>query len=214
MSDSIELLPEAAPSSPPDTPPALSTPKNWLFLWKELLLHPNEETYVRLAANSSLKQAFFGLWIVSIFGLTINQLTSSFDSFTADKISITIRFLPVMATAMLLYHTLNTAFIQWFARRLKGEGNFTSLMYLYSNISMPFLLINTMLNLLPLKILHTGSLYSFYLYLLATKSINRFGWGKTIVAVVVPSLILLAVLIAIGIAVFLYFFAKSYSGAI
>jgi hypothetical protein len=92
---------------------------------------------------------------------------------------------------------------QWFARMFDGKGTASELIYLRSAYLAPISIITSPLNVIPI-VGYLNILISFYLMILevmAVKTVNRFGWGSAIAAVMLPGVVLVVFL---GCAIFLF----------
>jgi Yip1 domain len=94
---------------------------------------------------------------------------------------------------------ISVALIHWVARFLGGQGTFDKISYAMAAITAPLTLISAFLipvNAIPyasfctIPILLLLSLYALYLELTAVKSVHRFGWLESAIAVFLPVMLI------------------------
>ena len=97
-------------------------------------------------------------------------------------------FSPVGAVLGVIGITISVGLTQFIARVLGGTGSFFKLIYAYAAFTAPLFLITSILQPIPVvgRCLSVPlGIYSLALYIIATKAVNGFGWGKSILAVII-----------------------------
>jgi hypothetical protein len=105
-------------------------------------------------------------------------------------------FIPLAAGLAVLGLIISTGILQFVAGALGGVGSFRKLFFATASYSSPITLFGSILGAIPVVggcLALPLSLYSLYLNALAIKSVNRFGWGSTIITMFVPALIVILI---------------------
>jgi hypothetical protein len=120
---------------------------------------------------------------------------------------------PLAGLFSILFFALFVAIIQWIAKLFGGTGTFEKLAYAFAAITVPYTIVSSLFALLsaiPFVGICAGviafGLWIYYLVLLviATKSVNRFGWGQATGSVFIPgctAIILCVCIVVAGLAV-------------
>lgn len=117
---------------------------------------------------------------------------------------------PLMAVVSVGMMALYAGFVQLVSRFMIGEGTFTETFYMLTAVAAPYTLLSSLLAIfyavpgammilscigLPL------TLYSLYLYTLAIKSSQRYGWFSAIIAMLSPAVLIFLCSCLVGLAV-------------
>ena len=199
------------PMSPmPDGPMA------FYQVWTKALTKPNEQTFADLAASPNAKamSAYTWVFVASLIQLFFSFLVngsvmrqalenSGRGDLPLQGFAFTAVFsicgAPVGALIVTLFFAVGTAIIQWIAKMFGGSGTFDQLAYSFGAIQAPFALASTVFTLLgaiPFVglcfriVLSLLSLYVFVLQVMATKGVNRFGWGQAFGSVLIPGAVI------------------------
>jgi hypothetical protein len=102
---------------------------------------------------------------------------------------------PILAVIATLFFAIGTALIQWVAKMFKGQGTNDQLVYAFAAISAPYAIVAGVLSLfaaIPFVglcfniVLALAGIYILVLTIMATKAVNRFGWGEAAGSVLIP----------------------------
>jgi len=105
---------------------------------------------------------------------------------------------PIIAVIATVFFAIITAIIQWIAKMFKGQGTNDQLTYTLAAITAPYAILAGVLSLfaaIPFVglcfniILALGGIYVLVLEIMATKGVNRFGWGEAAGSVLIPGLV-------------------------
>jgi hypothetical protein len=115
---------------------------------------------------------------------------------------------PLVGLLSIVLFALFTALTQWIAKLFGGTGTYEKLLYAFAAITVPFTVISSVIALfsaIPFVGLCTGiisiglSIYVFVLEVMATKAVNRFGWGPAVGSMlIIPGLLILCSCLVIG----------------
>ena len=110
---------------------------------------------------------------------------------------------PIAAVLAVLGFAIGAALIQWAAKLFGGTGSFEKLAYTFSAITVPYSVVTailTLVGIIPFVGILTGLIsfglffYIIVLEVLAVKAVNRLDTGKSVGAVLLPSLVLFLLL--------------------
>jgi len=106
---------------------------------------------------------------------------------------------PILAVIATVFFAIWTAIIQWVAKMFHGQGTNDQLAYTFAAILAPFAIVSGVLTLfaaIPFvglcfnAILAIAGIYIIVLNIMATKGVNRFGWGEAVGSVLIPGLVI------------------------
>jgi hypothetical protein len=113
--------------------------------------------------------------------------------------------LPVGAGAALLGFVANVGIAQWVARRLDGTGTYEDLVPVAAAYQAPLTVIWAVLSLVASWVPAAGfrtlpvSGYLLVLQMVAIKAVNRFGWGRPMLAALAPVVVVLLIVGAVAV---------------
>ena len=182
----------------------------WSQAWISAFTQPNVVTYVRLVDDprASYKRAYGWIFISSMIGFLLYFLIGFAlgSPLSADPLSelsqeplfgtTSLFFLcvtPIIGVITLIGVTIGVGLTQLFARLLGGTGTFAMLIYAYAAFYAPLYIVTAILQLIPAVgpcLTLPLAIYSLALYIIASKAVNGFGWGKSILAVLIIPLVL------------------------
>ncbi|HVN16520.1 MAG TPA: YIP1 family protein [Anaerolineales bacterium] len=203
------------PMSSAPTPSSSGGPKPFFQVWIDALTKPNEQTFADMASSPNAKAmtayiwVFVGLLVEFFFSFLVNGalVRRAFEqqgmggSLPGGGIGIALigAFCggPIFAVIGAIIFAIFTALIQWVAKMFGGTGTNDQLAYTFGAIATPFYLISTVFVLLG-AIPFVGfcfrlmagllGLYALVLYIMASKGVNKFGWGQAAGSVLIPGL--------------------------
>jgi len=191
----------------------------WFDAWMKAVTKPNEQTYVSLALSATGKTSTALLWIFIgslasfffdglVFGAkmqgVVQQMYQQLSLGAAPRsfgtiLIITICGAPVVAVIRVVFFVAFTGVVQWIAKMLGGKGTFEQLLYVFAAISVPFILVSTVLTLLgaipyiePFFVILSFalSIYALVLAVMAVKGANDIGWGKAVGSLLPPVIVI------------------------
>ena len=181
----------------PDSGKSLS----WNQVWIQATTRPSLETYQRLLADpgASANKAYLWIFASSVVGYILYFLLTlvfpnplafgdyadvSFTGLFGSAIIYMICCLPFAAAIAVIGVMISSALTQLVARLLGGEGTYVQLVYLFGAIIAPLSLVTYLLSAIPFVNCFSVllSIYSVALLVMAVNAVNRFGYGKAIVA--------------------------------
>lgn len=200
MSPEMESLPLEEPGK------ALS----WSEVWTSALLRPSLETYEGIindpeaSPNRAYRWVFIcaliGYLISFFLGLVLSSLgfTSIADlgAFAGFSVITLICCLPVVGALAVIGLAIGAALTQFIAGLLGGEGSYSRLVYAYGAYTAPLSLVSGVISSIPFVNLLAIPLaiYGIALNVISVNAVNKFGWGKSMVAaLIIPIVILLVV---------------------
>jgi hypothetical protein len=150
---------------------------------------------------------FIGSLVVGLFAALVQQpmmrnLVQQYGGTNIDMgnpLWVILCGAPFGALISTVFFGIGTAIIQWIASLFGGKGTNNQLVYVFSNILTPYLLVTALLTLLaaiPVVGLCFGlvslaaGLYILVLEIMAVKGVNRLEWGPAIAAVLIPGLVI------------------------
>jgi hypothetical protein len=191
----------------PSVPEMPAEPLSWIDTWANALTAPSVANYEEISnqpgANLGKAYAWIALSGVVAYVLEtliqllfkdsspeLSALTRSlpFD-LTGMTLAVTACMAPVVAIGAMISLTINAGFIQFLARLLGGQGSFVKLAFVTSAYLSPLAIITGTLSAIPFVSLVNLpiAIYAIVLNVIAVKSVNRFGWGKAVLAsVIIP----------------------------
>jgi hypothetical protein len=189
----------------------------WDQAWISAFTQPNIAAYERLVLDplASYKRAYGWIFISSMIGSLLYVLISfALNSpLSADPLSelsqeplfgikslFFLCFAPISGVLVSIGVTISVGLTQLIARVLGGTGTFFQLIYAYAAFYAPLFFVTAILQLIPAVgpcLTLPLAIYSLALYIIATKAVNGFGWGKSILAVIIIPLAIALFLILI-----------------
>jgi hypothetical protein len=199
-----------------------AAPESFFQVWIKAVTKPSEQTYADLAASPNAKANTAYLWLfvaalIQFFltslvqGAVMKQMMGQFGGGQFGQFSqlggggilgtiiTAVCGAPVAAIFLTLFFALDVAVIQWIAKMFGGKGNYTQLLYVWSAIAVPYMLVSSVLTLLA-AIPYVGFcfglvsllavLYLIFMNVTAIKGVNQFGWGQAIGSVLIPGLVI------------------------
>lgn len=205
----------------PERPPS-STP-SFYRIWLAALTQPREETYQAFADDPNLTVGQAALWIgvSSLVGyglaflLQFGQLAglmrqageqAELEALGGVGVISLLCLVPLVAVLAVAGQMIYVAILQFVASALGGAGSFRGLFVATAAYTAPVTLLTSALAAIPFVggcLTLPLSLYALFLGALSIKSVNRFGWGPTLLTLLVPLIIsiLIGVLIFFGLMV-------------
>ena len=184
---------------------------SWSEVWTSALLRPSLETYERILndPDASPNRAYLWVFICALIGYLISfflglalsalGVTSFADlgalvGFSAITL---ICCLPVAGALAVIGLAIGAAVTQFIAGLLGGEGSYSRLVYAYGAYTAPLSLVSGLVSSIPFVNLCLGIpllIYGIVLNVISVNAVNRFGWGRSIVAaLIIPIVIMLIV---------------------
>jgi hypothetical protein len=196
-----------------ETPPLEESGKalTWSDVWTSALIRPSLETYERILndPNASPNRAYGWVFLSALIAYLISFLvglafsalgiTSVADLGTLAGVStITlICCLPIAVILAVIGLMIGAAITQLAARILGGTGTYSALVYAYGAYVAPLSLVSGVVGSIPFVNLCLGIpllVYGIVLNVISVNAVNKFGWGKSIVAaLIIPITFLLIV---------------------
>ncbi len=194
-------------------------PEPFYQIWIRALTRPEDATYAGIASSANVNPNIAYLWlfltglISSIFsialqGTSMRQLRSFLPPEAAQAIgggqsfgTILIGAIcgaPFAAAFGVLFFAIIVALIQWIAKMFGGHGDYRRMVYTLACIASPLNLVVaalTLLGAIPFigflfgLISFVVGIYALFLYVVAVKGVNAFGWGAALGSVLLPVLV-------------------------
>lgn len=209
-----EQLPDTSAPFPEEGSPLPSVSAPFYQIWILVLTRPRESTFHALIEDPGATVARGALWVfltsliayLIATALQFGQLMALMGSTeelealggigAAGGLAL-LCLVPFVAGLAVLGLMVSTAILQFVAGALGGVGTFRELFFASAAYTSPVTLIGSILGAIPIVggcLALPLSLYSVYLNALAVKSVNRFGWGSTIITLIIPGLIVVLVI--------------------
>ncbi len=198
--------------------PVSAGPEPFYQTWLKALTRPNEQNFAEMAlsAGASPNKAYLWVFLTNLVnmlvafalqGVNMRQLrqflppeAGQYFSQPAGGVGLigVLCGAPVSAALSVLFFALGVALIQWIAKMLGGQGNYSKLVYVMGAIAAPVALLSAVLTLLSaipfIGILFSlvsmvVGLYALFLNIVAVKGVNQFGWGQAAGAVLLPAVV-------------------------
>lgn len=187
-------------------PPA-QAPISWTEAWTKALISPSEETFRRIgySPNASFGRAALWIFFATLIGMIISvpltlalnpaqlaplqEMLGGENSALAGALGLMACFVPMTALFAVIGSVIGTGLYQLIARLLGGEGDFNALYNATAAFSAPMGIVASIISAIPIVgacISFLLSLYSIVLSVIAIQAINRFGYGKAIITVLIP----------------------------
>lgn len=197
------------PSPDPPAPQYETLP--FIDSFTSALFKPSEATYQRIAndPNASFWRAslwiFLGALIGSILAAPLSLLfdTTQLDQFrqafgeTGNALTgaagLLLCCVPFLALLSVIGAIIASGVYQLVARLLGGAGDFNGLYNAYAAFAAPLIVLSYPLGAIPLVgVCLSGllGLYHLVLTVIAIQAVNRFGYGKAILTVLIPILVI------------------------
>ena len=179
--------------------------------WINALSKPNEQTYVDIANSPNAKAStayiwfFVGSLVASFLSLIVQGavIRSQLSNLGQGRLGsgflgIAITLIcgaPIAAIFGTLFFAIGTALVQWIAKMFGGVGTNDQLAYVFAAISVPYSLVSgvfILLSAIPYVgfcfrlIFGLAGFYVLFLQIMATKAVNKFGWGQAAGSVLIP----------------------------
>lgn len=180
----------------------------WWQVWLQVYTRPNVEAYQDLLRDphATTGRAYIWTFISSTIALIVLVLYialsgfpeipgyEQYNSYLGYFLIALICGSPILGLFGILSLMISAGLMHLVAKVQVGEGRFAELVYLFSAISSPLALLSSILLFLPFFNLISlpFSLYSNFLYILAIKAANRFGWGNACLTYIsIPILVII-----------------------
>lgn len=194
-----------------DAPDVQSTQSlKWYEVWREVFLHPSEETFHRILADPMARPGRAFVW-VAVLGV-ISGIIQSFSAQNVDvdfAPGITLFSLVLcIPLAAVIGLALGALIMHWIAGLFGGTGTFDRLVYAFGAIQAPATLVSVILSSIGTLLgLSTGqgtsspfliclapfslawSLYLLFLDVLALKAVERLTTGKALLTLLLPLIV-------------------------
>jgi hypothetical protein len=174
----------------------------WSEVWTSALIRPSLETYERILhdPNASPNRAYGWVFVSALIaylisfllGLLLNAL--GFTSFTdlgayaGISVITLVCCLPIVAVLAVIGLMIGAAITQLAARIMGGAGKYSQLVYAYGAYVAPLSLVSALISSIPFVNLCLGIpllIYGIVLNVISVNAVNKFGWGKSIVAALI-----------------------------
>ncbi len=172
--------------------------RSWIKTWIAVLRHPSVATFESIINDplASNRRAYIWVFIssmISAFAL------SAMAGMQGADIEAFVCIGPVFGVVSVIFFAISVGITQLMAGALGGKGNYSQLLQAWAAIAAPITLISSILSLIPILAIASFllMLYGFVLNIIAVKAVNKLGWAKSIVAVVIIPGLLMCVGIAI-----------------
>ena len=205
------MITEAA-NEPSGAHTTLGHPLPWYRVWFLALTRPRVATFSELAGQPGAKASRAFLWVFlagcfDFLGATFVQVilvpifypgNSAFEGTFLGRSVLWVCAFPLYGVLFLLGFMLMAALMQWLARALGGSGTFDQLAFVLGALAAPFSIITAVL--LPfVAIPYVGlcfglltlvlSIYILGLQVPAIMGVNRLGWDKASIALILPGIV-------------------------
>ena len=188
-------------------------PRSMFQTWMDAVTKPNEGTYAAIAGSPAAKASTAFLWVFigsliqSFLGFLVqgtairqllqqqgweNQLPLQGTGFSVVGL---ICGAPIWAAITVVFFAIGTALIQWVAKMFGGRSTYDQMAYVFAAIAAPAAVVSGVFSLLG-AIPFIGAcfgiiagligLYVLVLEIIATKSVNGFGYGQAAGSVLIP----------------------------
>jgi hypothetical protein len=182
---------------PDDDKPKRGVPEDgyrWHEVWSMVLASPGEETFQRILTDPRVSVGRALVWlvlgaVVSV-GVTLLPIISSMPRPSFILIAWGIMTL-VLVLALFIYSSV----LQMAARLLGGAGTHREFVYSYAAFSAPLYVIRALVGLLAVSPIFAYGImiYDILLTAMALRTVNRFGWLRAVVTMVLGQFVLLLV---------------------
>lgn len=196
--------------------PIPAGPEPFYQTWIKALTRPNEQNFAEIGASPGANPNKAYLWVFianlvtmvvsfAMQGVNMRQLqevlppeaTQVFGSQPMGGLGLVgaLCAAPVSAALSVPFFALWVAVVQWIARMLGGQGNYTKLVYVIGAVSASASLVSAVLTLLTAipfigilfgLVSFVFGIYVLVLNIMAVKGVNQFGWGQAVGAVLLP----------------------------
>jgi len=195
-----------------DAPPELE-PLSWTQAWTKALFSPSNETFARIAydPSASVWRAASWIFVATLIGMLIgtplslvfnpDQLAPMQEAMDqmgagADMIyailALMLCLVPLAAVFSVISTMISTGLYQLIAGFLGGRGNFTAMYTAFAAFGAPISIASSIFSSIPFVNLCVGlplALYALVLTVIAVDAVNRFGLGKAVLTVLLPTLV-------------------------
>jgi hypothetical protein len=192
---------EIQPPQSSYTPPPVSgfNIGEWFNIWRRALTQPSAATFEQLERHPQVTMLNALIWdaiagaIGGFLGGIIAMATRDAgvgNIFTSALLGALLGVIGLLVYALIVYAI---------ARAQGGTGTFEIQVALLGTFIPPLLLITTLLGQIPILGGTVGfllAIYQIYLYIVATQAAQNITLGKAVIAVLLPSLLILCCLIA------------------
>jgi len=191
---------------------APTRPLPFYRVWIKVFTKPGEHTFAEIAAlpNAKASTAFLWVFLSSLIAPLVSTLRTlgwSQISQISDIDTVFMNFFLVVLLSLVSVFTMIVVLVHWSAKLFKGASTFSQLAYTVAAIYAPSVLVRFVLIglmtpiIIPISIAGPVTLlfiiYAFALFLIAVKTVNKFGWGATTASVFLFVLILVCLYIAL-----------------
>jgi len=177
-----------------------SRPLPFYRVWTKVFTKPSEHTFAEIAAlpNAKASTAYLWVFLSSLLAPLISTLRTlgwSQINKISDSDAVFTNFFLVVFLSLVSVFTIIVVLVHWSAKIFHGTGRFSQLAYTVAAIYAPSVLVRFVLIGLIIPISISGPvnllfiIYAFALFLIAVKTVNKFGWGATAASVFLSVLI-------------------------
>lgn len=195
--------------------PDFPRPQGALPVWLQVFTKPGEATFATITAHpeATAKAAYIWIFIAGTLSGLINSLLQTVVTLAGVQQAApsmpgayglggligAICAAPVAGLLSVIGFAIGVAIVHATARFFGGEGSFDRMAYAFGAITAPISLLSALmipLNAVPFAVFCTApvlillSLYAIYLQVAAIKAVHRLGWGESIGALFLPSILL------------------------
>jgi hypothetical protein len=186
-------------------------------VWIDALTKPTEANYASIVEEPGVSagKAFLWVFLAATISFPISlleqitfggfsRLLSAGQGESIRRLGGSLIYLVIGAPVFGIFAVIGLiiagAVTQWIAGMLGGKGTFTKLVYAVAAYSAPFSLIAGVLGGIPFVNFCIGiaGLYTIFLEIVAVKAVNRFDWGKAVIAALAVPVIFTIVCCCLG----------------
>lgn len=188
-----------------------------LQIWYLALARPSEEAYQTIYREPSASISKSLLWVAvgsliagtlaflaqsGAWARALSQLgdQSQFGDLALGSAVALLCLVPFIVVFAIVGLLIYTGILHFIAGALGGDGRFEDLLYMLATIAAPMSVVNGALGVIPVIggcLALPLAAYNFYLNGLAIKAVHRFSWGRAIVTLLIPVLVVFLLVIII-----------------
>ncbi len=177
---------------------------SWFDTWTKALTKPTEASYQELitdpAAGPGRAYAFIAVtaaisFLIAYLLHMLFGLSIAGENFLFSSALGLVCGLPFAIGLTMLALTVSAGLLQWVAGMLGGTGNFSKLVYAFACFFAPMSVATSILSAAPIinLLVYPLMIYNLFLEVVAIKAVNGFSWGKSIITMVVPMVVLFGI---------------------
>jgi hypothetical protein len=189
----------------------------WQEVWTMVLTKPGVDTFKKILNDpqATAERAYKWIFWTGTVGMLISTIIAIFQLSSVRGARVDIgAALPSLGCGMLIvgivcvvFFAIGNAITQFIARMLGGEGEYGDFQYVAGAYSAPLIMVNIAVSAFTspssslgfLAIINLAlTLYQFALQVMAVKAVNNFGWGKALVTVLIPVVIIVVIFLAVA----------------